>query len=1110
MRRAAVALVSIVLIFLLPSGIALAKSGGGDESDSSKEGEGAASVSWEDVKKLSDEKLKAELAAIKEELIELNRRLAELSGPAHEEQRNVVKAKITSLERRAADIAKELERRKRERIAKGIEQIKAKYRAQIEALVKKQAQARRKAIRKFEQLLAERGESPLAPDILLRLAQLYFEQANDEYLERMAEYEKLEEQLMEEGGDVELPPMPRRDYSKSIEIYRKILERYPNYEHADGAAYLLAYCLAEQGDEDSAKTIYEQLIEKYPDSPYVPEAHVRLGEHYFNRNQYDRAIEQYELVLNYPVSSFYDKALYKLGWSYYLLNRYDEAISYFTKVIDFYEEGRGRRAVRGEDLKAESMTYIAICFAEKHPFGGGEQEAAEYFASIGSRPWEREILVRIGDVYFESASYFGARSAYNAALERFPLHPDNPAVWKKIVECYEREGDYDLAIEERERFAERFGPGTEWWNANKDDPDAIRASTEMVANALYAAATFHHELAQQEQDEGRRVALYLRAAKDYERFLQYFPDHASSYNARFQVAECYYFARRYSKAARHYEMVIKDPNGKYFQDAAYSLVRSYDNLVETTGGLPGAGLPIYIPEQRSELKPEAQKLVQACRFYIDHFPDDPKNPDLMFKMGEIYLRYGHLEEARKVFDELIERYPAAPAAKVAANRIIESYKVEGREDMVALYGQKVLELGTLVKSPEERAKLESIIQGAVFLEGRKLQEKGEYAAAVDKYLEAARRYPKQEHAPKALHNAAVLTENQLKDLYRANDIYLELIRRYPDSENAKVDLFHAAYNYERLAEFELAAKTYLDYYRLYPESEQAMHALFNAALLYEAMGNRTQAIKLYGDYVRRYSGQPDAPLIEAKRCRMIGELQMYDEYSRCLNGYIRSFKGRGEMIWAYVELAKLAEKLGRTRDAEKRYAQAVAVYRASRKQGIPISAGEIKSAAEAAFALAEPKYRRYEAIQFTLPQSKMKRQIERKAKLWKELTQSYQDIVRMGDLEWGIAALYRLGMINKLFADALFNAPVPPGMTKEEEDAYRFVLEEQAFPIEDRAVKAFKACVQKAQEKRFWNRWVEKSYKALVEYGEKVDDLHYIRLESLSSGLPLFVEEGGS
>jgi len=1108
MKRALVALCLIVSIPVVFAGVGQAQSEEGEKAEAAPEN--AAEIKWVDVEKLSDAELKSELALIRGELVDLNRRLAELAGPAREEQRNVVKARITSLERRAADITKEIERREHEMVAEGIEQIKAKYSAEIKALVEKQVQAREKAIRKFEALLAERGESPLAPDILLRLAQLYFEKANDEYLDRMEEYEKLEEQLLSEGVDVEMPPMPQRDYSKSIEIYREIVEEYPDYEHADGAAYLLAYCLAEQGDEEGAKVIYERLLQNYPDSPYVPEAHVRMGEYYFNRNQYEKATEQYQLVLSYPVSSFYDKALYKLGWSYYLLNRYDEAVSYFTKVIDFYEEGRGRRAIRGEDLKAESMTYMAICFAEKHSFGGGEQEAASYFAEIGKRPWEREILVRIGDVYFESASYYGARSAYMTALERFPLNPDNPAVWMKIVECYEREGDYDLAIDERERFAEKFGPGTAWWNANKDDPDAIKSSTEMVANALYAAATFHHELAQQEQDEGQRIALYLRAAKDYEKFLQYFPDHTNSYNARFQVAESYYFARRYSNAARHYEVVVKDEEGKYFRDAAYSLVRSYDNLVESTGGLPGSGQAMYIPKQRAELKPEAEKLIWACGFYIEHFPDDPKNPDLMFKMGEIYLRYGQLDEARKVFDDLINRYPSAPATKVAANRMIESYKVEGREDMVALYGQKVLELGTVVQSEEERARLESVIQGAVFLEGRRLQEKGDYATAVDKYLEAARRYPNQEHAPKALHNAAVLTENQLKNLYRANDIYTELVRRYPDSENAQVDLFHAAYNYERLAEFEKAAETYLDYYRLYPDTEQAMHALFNAAVIYEALGRSSQAIKLYGDYVNKYRGQPDAPLIEAKRCKIFKGLSMYDEYSRCINGYIKSFKGRGEMIWAYLELGKLAERSGKTKAAEKRYSQAVAIYHASRKQGAVLSVEEVKAAAEAAFELAEPKYRRYDMVKFTLPQSKMKRQIEQKAKLWKELTQAYEGIVKMGDLEWGVAALYKLGMINKHFAEALFNAPVPPGMSKEDEDAYRFVLEEQAFPIEDRAVKAFKACVQKAQEKRFWSQWVEKSYRALMDYGEDVEDMHYLRLRSISSGLPLLVEGGGS
>lgn len=1063
-----------------------------------------------DVKKLSDEQLKEELNKIQQELVELNRRLAELAGPAHEEQRNVIKGRIASLEKRLGEINREIERRKQKIEEQAIEQIKDKYREQIEKLQKERTEARDKAIGKFELLLSQQGESPLAADILLRLAQLYFEKENDEYLLREEEYDKLVEKLMTEGKDVKLPPAPRRNYSKSVELYRKIVNQYPDYDLADGAVYLLAYCLAEQGDEEEAKKMYEYLIEKYPKSPYVPEAHVRLGEYYFFKSQYEKAIEEYNFVLNYPVSTFYDKALYKLGWSYYLLSRYDEAINFFAQVIDFYEEGRGQRALRGEDLKAESMTYMAICFAEKHPFGGGEAEALEYFKKLGERSWERDIMVRIGDVYLERASFDGARDAYTAALTRYPTDPDNPSVWMKIVECYEKEGDYDLAIAEREKFADKFGPGTSWWEANRGNPDAINSATEMVANALYAAATFHHELAQREQNSQKQKELYIRAAKDYEKFLQYFPDHVNSYNARFQVAESYYFANDYQNAAKHYEEIIKDEKGKYFQDSAYGLLISYDRLVEQAGGLPGKGEELYIPKQRSEMPPEARKLVWASDFFVQHFPNDPRIPAIMSKAGEVYLRYGHLDEARKVFDELMTRYPATEDAKVAANRIIESYKVEGREDMVAVYGRKILELGTIAQTKEEKAKLESIIQGAVFLEAKKLQDSGDYANAINKYLEAARKYPQQEHAPKALHNAAVLAESQLKDFYRANEIYLELIQRYPDSENAKVDLFHVAYNYEQLAEFELAAKTYLDYYRTYPNSEQAQNALFNAAFLNEMLGQTSRAVELYKEYVDKYKNQPDAPIVEAKRCKMLGQLQMYDAYAKCLDGYINAFRGRGEVIWAYLELGNVAEKLGKSQEAEKRFAQAQAIYNASKKQGINISVEEVKAAAEAMFKLADYKYRQYEAIKFTLPQSKMKRQIEDKARLWKELSMTYEDIVRTGDIEWGLAALYKLGQINKHFAEALFNAPIPEGMTQEEIDAYKFVLEEQAFPIEDRAVKAFQACVNKATEKRIWNQWVELAYKALVEYGQKPVEKKYLEIKSLSFGLPLAIEGGGS
>ena len=67
------------------------------------------------------------------------------------------------------------------------------------------------------------------------------------------------------------------------------------------------------------------------------------------------------------------------------------------------------------------------------------------------------------------------------------------------------------------------------------------------------------------------------------------------------------------------------------------------------------------------------------------------------------------------------------------------------------------------------------------------------------------------------------------------------------------------------------------------------------------------------------------------------------------------------------------------------------------------------------------------------------------------------------------------------FAESLFDAPVPPDLDEDEAYYYRMELEDQAFPIEDKAMQAWKRNLDLAAKLGIRNNWVQASRDRLIK-----------------------------
>jgi len=978
------------------------------------------------------------------------------------------------------------------------------YERLIEQLETEQRRRRDTAIEKFEAFAHAYSDDPrYTPDALFRLAELYFERSYDEYFGLRQAYEKAFAQWTPQSGTPE-PEEPRLHYEPTIAMMQRLITEFGDYRLVDGAYYLLGYCLAEQGEDERAVDVYQEMVARLPNSHFSPEVWTRIGEYYFDANELNRALNAYTQVLGHPDSPFYDKAVYKLAWTHYRLadpdrapEEFQKAVDTFVELLDFNARTKAAGEERGGDLRAESIKYISICYADEK--WGGLEKLLTYLAAHKGAPYEREVISALGDIYFDQTRFDLAMGAYQIAADRFPTAREAPETQDKIVQALERNRDFVGAAKARERLSANFSPGTPWFAANKNDAKAVTTTDQLIQKSIYSAAIFHHRQAQAHK-EGNRVdaakAEYAQAALAYGDYLTRYPHDHQLYELQFYYAECLYYSLQFDAAAVQYAKVRNsDEDTKFRHDAAFSAILSLENqakIEEADGKISPAKVMTssdrpegYKPREKPlpELK---EKIVTASDRFALVSPQDDKLPKVLYKAAEIFYVYDHFKQARERFAQILAAYPADEVAEFASNLIIESYLAEKDFPAVEAFSRQLL---TGTKVPGKKSFANDLVKfktGAMFKIAEDLDTKSQWEQAAGLYVKILDENPTTQFADSALNNAAVDYE-KVKRYESASKLYERLVNEHPKSPLADGALFRVGLNAERFFDFDKAISAYLALVDRYPKSERRADAIYNVALSLENTQDYEKAAAQYQRYCQLFPTRDDAP----KVCFRAGSvLEKLDDWKRVITTYSdfakkfrHSTKDADRIIEADLRIAKAWEHLNGQKEAQKAFAEVVAAYKRS---------PDTKSApfaAEAQFQLVERELKKFADEKIEGNSNQQKVQIPRKAEDLKKVEDAYKQILVFKQIDWSLASLFRIGQLYQNFYETLLTAPCPQdikragrqlGATAEEVcTEYQVLLEERATKLSDKAVEAYERTINYAREFQVVNTWTKQTLLAL-------------------------------
>ncbi len=1016
-------------------------------------------------------------------------------------------------------------------------QLMARYQGQLDKEESEEKTRRAAAIVMFENFLAKYShDDRWTPDAMFRLAELYFEKSNDEYLSATA-------QAQATGAQV------TPDYQKTIDIYKDLITRFPAYRLVDGAYYLLGWCLGEMNKDaeslqamrslvcsnkykpldppppaqpSKGRAAKEKVADPYTDcepvkkdSRFLPEAWTRVGEAHFDNSELELAIAAYNRVLQFTDSPYYDKALYKLAWSYYRADNYPEAVKHFDELVVYSDKKKAESGAEGSDLRTEAVQYLGISFAEKDWNGDSVEDAEsgldrleKFYRGREAEPHVREIYAKLGDIYFDETEYFHAIEVYKRTLSKWPYDPANPKLQDRVVMAFERQRDSEHALAEREVLARNYTKGTEWYKHNRDNKEAIDTAADLAEMALVNAAVNHHKAAQdlkklvaaQKKPDPKMIENiskeYAQAALAYEKYLEQYPASKNTYEYSYSYAETLYFSGRFLEAAAQYEKV-RDSNldNKYAEDAAFDAVKAYEKYLELqtqAGRYQEPPLPTQEktkpPITPIKMPSAVEKLQAAYQSFAQRVPGSPRVPTMAYKVAETDFRYLNWEKARPELEAIVGKYCKDDMGATAGQAIILSYTIENNIDRLGEWTEKLrtANCGSATVAAKNAAELKKMSLGIRFKKADAMFEKKQYEDAAALYVQLVQEDPQGPDSDKALNNAAVCYENA-KRFNAATKLYERIVREYKNSKFVDDALFRTAVTYQKAFDFDKAVVSYeaLAEDPRFANSPHRTDAIYNAAIILENDQNYPKAAELFQKYSADKSiKREDASEAFFRSALIYEKMKDPDKTIKTFQQYVKQFgndpKGSQRNVEAYFRIATAYETKHDRRAADDTYKKVVAL-------GISVSPASdaAEYPAHAAFILAEENLAKVTGAKISGGGKQLAASINKFKTNVQDMVAQYGKVLGYKRANWTLAAYFRTGFLFETFSKALLAAPCPPEVKRlgaEACDIYRDQIEQTVNGVDEEAVKRYKVTLQQAGQLGVSNEWTRLARQRAHEY----------------------------
>ncbi|QEI14296.1 tetratricopeptide repeat protein [Cellvibrio japonicus] len=904
--------------------------------------------------------------------------------------------------------------------------------------------------------LADLPESRL-PDVKTKVDVVDIDRIEQSYRRALAAAEEpqLRQQIMQRIADLEMMRSERaqldatdvrRFYDKPVTMYRELLELQRNNPQpvkgieADQLRYKLAKALSLDGRNDEAAQVLDQLAAADTQSPFLAETQFRRAEKAFSEGNYAAAEAAYSAAMTSGDNpQLKQNALYMKGWTQFKRGDYDLSLLSFAQVMDQLLGSSGAPEAMEQalidlgaaktNLVSDTLRVMGLSLS----YLEGPKSITDLQAKLGGkRPYEYMLYQQLGQLYLEQKRFTDSAETYQHFVQHNSDSDFAPSFSIKTIEVYQQGNFPSLILPAKQEFVQRYGIRSNFWTARKGVIGSI--ATMYLHQSLQELAQYEHAQAQglKAAKPADAAAAYARAANWYREFVQTFEKDPQAAEMTFLLAECLNEAGDLPGAMEAFERVAyeyRDPiRGA---DAAYAAVLLPQTLISRAQEFPDAKLMEW----------QERKIENALRF-AEVYSADTRALPVLADAGSDLLAQQRFSEARIVAERVIAWQPPADGKLLFSAWLILGHSLFELKD----YSQaeqaytQVLALhpahGNKPGAPSAQQVRERIA-ASIYRQAEASLEFGDKDTAISQLLRITQVTPDTDIAIKAQYDAGLYLMEQEK-WSQAENVYLGFRQKYPQHSLTATLPAKMVLIYQSQEKWQLAADELVVMERSSSDPEVKRQSLYMGAELYEKSGRRTQAIEQYRRYALEYP-RPFANNLEAQH--------------------------------------KLTELYQATGEQDKRLYWLQKIIDSHRSAGAAQTERSAYLAASAQMELVQPSLDEFNRIKLTLP---IKNSLQRKRAAMEKALKGQEQVLGYGIAEFTTQASFQIGEIYAQLSRDLMDSQRPRELDELALEQYDILLEEQAYPFEEKAIEIHQANAQRSWTGTY-DTWVKRSFDALAK-----------------------------
>ena len=798
-----------------------------------------------------------------------------------------------------------------------------------------------------------------------------------------------------------------------------------------------------------------------------------------------RTIELLETTLrDYPNANGNDKVMYQLAQAYDQVGRYNDSVTTLTILSKqyprslFYPEAQFRIAesafARGDYITAEDA-YTEVILTP-----GSEKFYEKSFFKRGWTRYKQQLYLEALDDYIKAFNQHsfddkeildGSEKTqfdeYIRALGlAFSYQQDEGAIreyfaqkgtFRYLYEIYSSVSDIYLKQERYSDAANILDQFIQQYQLTKNSPLAelkiINAWQEGgFYNNLYESIERFYVHYNPSTDFWKQISDEALQKEVNVNLRKYIVQVSSFFHENFQKTKK---AKEYNSAKIWYDRYIQHFSSYANQDKIYGrygellvdnkenktaikyfILAAYDGeiILDKRAAFSSISLAYQLFQSSKNSLEKDNWLNQYLAFaqrYVELYPEDKRSENIGLNASELAFeaqQYMQAIEFANYLPDTINEKSRFNINNIKARSYLE---IQAFADAESVYQE-------LLNAKKNNRAIRNSLALAIYRQAETSQLENEIDIALSHFIRISEKVPESDLAPKGLFDATAMMMNNKRwnDAIGIIDRFKKLYPKHEFNKELSKSLSVAYLNSDQKVK---AAKEFERIAKLGEDSQVKRAALWQAAELYESKNDIEGAIRSFRTYAHNYKTPYE------------------------------------QNIEAMFKLADLYQTKG---DKQKRYFWQAKIQREDRK----------------ALARAKTERTNFVASATILDLGKQKQQefkrrklVEPIAKNLKLKKQAMQEAVKLfgqastyGIAEITTEATYNIGEIYSNFSLSLLESERPKNLNDDELEQYEILLEDQAFPFEEKAIEFYEANMSRTQD-GIYDDYVSKSYEQLVE-----------------------------